>query len=315
MNIIVLGGGCSTEREVSLVSGRQIEKALKERGHSVEFVDMDFSMGMEGWSAFLEKCRNADIVFLALHGSPGEDGRLQGMFDLMNIPYTGAAMLASAIAMDKKTTKQILREAGVPVPGDAELSGLSKQEAGRLVDLQFPLVVKPSSGGSSVGVFIVKNEGELREALQKAAAYGSEVLVEEYIPGRELTLTVLDGKPLPIVEIIPKKNGTASGSDEEFYDYEHKYAPGFSEEICPADLPEEKTKELMALAVKAYNAMGLNAYARFDVRMNEEGNFFFLEANTLPGMTPTSLLPLEARTIGMDFGELCEKIIEVSLER
>ena len=295
MKIIVLAGGNSTEREVSLVSGGMIEKALRERGHEVSLIDVDFKMGPEDWGAFFARCKEADIVFFGLHGVPGEDGRLQGMFELLSIPYTGADYLSSAVCMDKVVTKQLLREAGLSVPGEFT----SPEEVER-----FPVVVKTSTGGSSVGVYIAQDKKELQEAYKKAAGFPGRVMLEEYIPGREFTLTVMDGEALPVIEIIPKSS---------FYDYEHKYEPGMTEEVCPADLPPEKTEELKALAIRAFEALSLNAYARFDLRMNEEGRFYFLEANTLPGMTPTSLLPLEGRTIGLEFGELCERIIEISL--
>ena len=295
MKVLVLAGGNSTEREVSLVSGRMIEKALRERGHEVEFVDVDFGMAPAAWGDFFARCKAADIVFLGLHGVPGEDGRLQGMFDLLKIPYTGAGYLASAVCMDKVVTKRLLREAGLPVPAD-----YASPEAVQ----SFPVVVKTSTGGSSVGVYIAHNQRELEEACEKAAAFPGKVMLEEYIPGREFTLTVMDGEALPVIEIIPKSS---------FYDYEHKYEPGMTDEICPAELSAEKTKALQALAIRAFEALCLNAYARFDLRMDEQGRFYFLEANTLPGMTPTSLLPLEGRTLGMDFGEVCERIIGITL--
>ena len=298
MKIIVLAGGDSTEREVSLISGHMVEKALREKGHEVEFMDLRFIRRPEEWGVILSKCAKFDIAFLALHGVPGEDGRLQAMLELAGIPYTGEGYLSSAICMDKVLTKKILREASLPVPAEYTL-----EEAGTA---GFPLVVKTSTGGSSVGVYIVQDQKELSTALEEAKKYGGEVMLEQYIPGREFTLTVMDGKAMPIVEIIPKSS---------FYDYEHKYEPGATEEICPAKLPEEETKALSELAEKAYRALSLKTYARFDVRRDEGGAFYFLEANSLPGMTPTSLLPQEGAAMGMDFAGVCEKIIEVSLKK
>ena len=298
MKIIVLAGGDSTEREVSLTSGHMVEKALRERGHDVEFMDLRFIRRPDEWGKILLKCAKFDIAFLALHGVPGEDGRLQAMLELAGIPFTGEGYLSSAICMDKALTKKLLWEASLPAPADYTLD--EAETAG------FPLVVKTSTGGSSVGVYIVKNKEELSTALDEAKKYGGHVMLEQYIPGREFTLTVMDGKAMPIVEIIPKSN---------FYDYEHKYKPGATEEICPAKLPEEETKALSELAEKAYKALSLETYARFDVRRDEDGAFYFLEANSLPGMTPTSLLPQEGAAMGMSFGEVCEKIIEVSLKK
>lgn len=340
MDIVVLCAGTSTEREVSIVTGTQVCKALREKGHNARLLDVFFGdkekkffetdydleakvEQIKGDSSRVESelkkrksligenvtdiCGIADVVFMALHGSNGEDGRIQAMFDLLGIRYTGTGYLGSALAMDKGMAKQLLVANHIPTPcgimlqknqPDAFSLDLLK-EAG----VEFPCVVKPCCGGSSIGVSIVQNEEEYQEAVSKAFSFESEIVVEKYIKGREFSVGVIGHKPYPIIEIIPL---------EGFYDYENKYKAGRTEEICPALLKENLTIEMQDLAVKTSEALRLNRYSRIDFLMDEEENIYCLEANTLPGMTPTSLLPQEAAALGIDFAELCEILVQES---
>ena len=244
-------------------------------------------------------CSMADVVFMALHGANGEDGKIQAAFELNGIPYTGTDHLSSAICMDKGITKDLFLGGGIPTP-----KGFSVRLGEPVGEVEFPAVVKVSNGGSSVGVYIVQNRQELEEALVKAKDYDDYVVIEQFIQGREFTCGLIDGRALPLVEITPLE-GT--------YDYRNKYQPGKTKETCPAELSEEKTKEIQRTAERAWKVLRLRSYARMDFMMAEDGAIYCLEANTLPGMTPISLLPQEAAAVGMDYGELCEKLIEVSL--
>lgn len=340
MKIVVLAGGISTERDVSLVSGSKIYAALKQNGHDV--ILLDVFLGYEGnpdevfdldvdWAEMVAPireiapdisevkksrkdqsnmlfgphviniCKQADIVFMALHGDCGENGKIQATFDLFDIKYTGTDSLSSALAMDKAYTKMIFESNGIKTPAAYMLNGPEDKREPKL-----PCVVKICSGGSSIGVFITRTMDEYRDAVKKAYTYEGKVLVEEYICGRELTDCVIEGKPLPIVEIVPLTG---------FYDYKNKYQAGATTEICPAPISAELTDKVQEAAVKAYNALGIKTYARMDFIMTEDGEVYCLEANTLPGMTPTSLVPQEAAAIGKSFPELCEWIIEISLKK
>ena len=340
MKIVVLAGGISTERDVSLSSGRGVYNALKERGHQV--ILLDVFLGYEGdpenifeldrdWvkdvapvsevapdiekvkalrkkpsnilfgDHVIEICQMADIVFMALHGDCGENGKVQAVFDLFGIKYTGTDSFSSALAMDKSITKQLFLQNGVPTPKSHLLTGKDDP-----YKPEFPCVVKVSGGGSSIGVYIVQNEKEYADAVQEAFRYDAKVLVEQYIKGREFTDCVIEGKPYPVVEIAP-----VSG----FYDYKNKYQAGSTVETCPAKISDELTKKIQDTALKAYQVLGIKTYARMDVLMDENGDVYCLEANTLPGMTPTSLIPQEAAVLGISYGELCELIIEISLKK
>ena len=340
MKIVVLAGGLSTERDVSLMSGSQIYKALKGNGHQVVMLDIylgydgdadkifeddrDFAKMVQQISTDapdLEKvkalragndrelfgpnviriCQAADIVFMGLHGDCGENGKVQAAFDLFGIKYTGTDSLSSALAMDKAITKQMFMSYGVSTPE----SYLLRDENDDYVP-NYPCVVKICNGGSSVGVYIVNNESEYKASLAEAFKYEGRVLVEQFIKGTEFTDCVIEGEALPIVQIIPKCG---------FYDYKNKYQAGSTEEICPAPVSEELTGRIQAEAVKAYNALGIKTYARMDFIVDADENIYCLEANTLPGMTPTSLIPQEAAAMGKSFAELCEWIIEVSLKK
>lgn len=341
MNIVVLAGGTSTERDVSLVSARLICQSLRRNGHRANMIDVflgtdeyadadEFFKDNNDLDAIgaalaartkdvpeleakraetkegflgphvLEFCKAADIVYMGLHGSNGEDGRLQAMFDLMNIRYTGTDYVSSAISMDKQLSKKIMASEGIPTP-----KGITLKKGHKLEYVPFPCVVKPCCGGSSVGVYIVNNEKEFKEAVDKAFALEDTIIVEEYINGGEFTCAVLDGKALPVVQIEPL---------DGFYNYKNKY-DGSTKETCPANVPNEVSDRMQYWAVKACEAAGVTTYARVDEMMNEDGQIFCLEINTLPGMTPTSLLPQEAAAVGMSYDELTEKIIEISLAK
>jgi D-alanine-D-alanine ligase len=338
MNIIVLAGGISTERTVSISSGEQVCAALRRKGHRAVLLDVyfgtkscdgtffpeEYDIGaaagqMREMTALVEEtkknrkeffgenvlalCRKADIVFLALHGENGENGKIQAAFDLMGISYTGTDYLSSAICMDKGLSRILLKEGGVPMAKGCSLKKEAKETKAEALGMSFPCIVKPCCGGSSVGVAVAENEQEFAKALSEAFSYEDEVVIEEYIKGREFSVALIHGKALPIIEIAPKQG---------FYDYKNKYEAGSTVETCPALLTEEQTEKMQGYAQKAYRILRLHTYARIDFMMDENGDMYCLEANTLPGMTPTSLIPQEAAAAGMGYDELCEKIIEIS---
>lgn len=346
MDIVVLAGGLSTERDVSFKTGDMVAKALRENGHRVILLDVFMGYGEEetdisdifakGEEAsvkvsgipevapdlakvkasrkdqsdcffgpnVIKICQSADIVFLALHGENGENGKVQAAFDLFGIRYTGSGYLSSAIAMDKGASKIFFREKGIPTPTGIKMNRrhpLTWKETG----LKLPCVVKPCCGGSSIGVSIVRSEEEFDAALKEAFRWEDEVIIEDYIKGREFSVGVISGKALPIIEIAPV---------EGFYDYKNKYKAGSAVETCPAELSEEITAKMQAYAEAAAEALGLSTYSRMDFLLDENDGIFCLEANTLPGMTPTSLLPQEAQVVGVNFNQLCEKLIQISME-
>lgn len=271
--------------------------------------------------ATLRSLPRTEVVFLALHGGQGEDGTLQALLDLTSVPYTGSGHLASALAMDKDLSKHLFRAASVPTPdwrmapisGDGRLA--TGDSAGKRAREEFtadverevglPVIVKPSKQGSTVGLSIVREIGQLWDAIEEAAKYDDEVMVEQFIPGRELTVGILGDEALPVGEIIPV---------HEIYDYECKYTAGMASEIFPADLTAEQTQTVQDLARRAFRALKLRGYARIDFRMAPDGVFYCLEANTLPGMTALSLIPQAAVAAGISFPELCERIVELALD-
>ena len=338
MNIVVLAGGDSPERAVSLTSGRLVCAALRRRGHRVLLMDVwrgltDAEIGNDPMALFrgatggedevlpdlpggknpvgenvLRLCALADVAFLALHGAAGENGQVQAMLDCFGIPYTGSGHGASFIAMDKPLCKTLVRQGGVLTPDWCVLDREESMECAfaRVSEtVGFPCVVKPCDGGSSVGVTMVDDVEALAPALSEAWHAGGRCMAERRIIGRELTVAVLDGHALPAVEIIPK---------DGFYDYENKYIAGRTEEICPAPIGEAATAALAQSAQLAFDLIGLRSYARGDYILDEQGRLWFLEFNTLPGMTPTSLLPQEAAAVGMSYEDLCEKIVQMALE-
>ncbi len=341
MKVVVLAGGISTERDVSLISGKMIYQAVKRLGHQAVLLDVflgmkrddiehifesgeDFArdiadireinpdisavkaMREDGGKSYfgpnvIQICQMADVVFLGLHGEDGENGKVQAAFDLLGIRYTGTDFVSSALSMDKSLSKELFVYNHIPTPAGTVV----KKGQETKTDVPFPCVVKVCSGGSSIGVSIVNEEAEYEAALEDAFRYDDEVIVEQYIKGREFTCCVLDGKALPIVEIAPK---------EGFYDYKNKYQAGSTVEICPAPLDEEHTKQIQKISEDVFRVLRLKKYARMDFMMDEAGNLFCLEANTLPGMTPTSLIPQEAAAVGMDYDHLCQKIIDMAME-
>lgn len=346
MKIVVLAGGISTEREVSLVSGTGICRALRENGHRAILVDL--FLGMEEVPADLESlfdapdglcadvhvrsqapdleavrrsrpdqspshigphvlelCAAADIVFLGLHGMDGEDGRIQATLDLLGVPYTGSGHLASAAAMDKAMAKRLMDAADIPTP-KWRLLEYSAGEAERLAEeLSMPCVVKTIGGGSSLGVYLPEDRDELRSALEEVLGYGAKVLVEERIFGRELTVAVLGDRWLPAVETVP--------AGKEF-DYAAKYQAGAALETCPAQVPQVVMEAAGELALRVHRCLGLEVYSRTDMILDEKGKLWVLEANSLPGMTPTSFVPKEAAAVGVGYNQLCQQIVDLSLQ-
>lgn len=338
MRITVLLGGVSAERDVSLSSGLRIAAALREKGHQVTCLDpaegvltretevqllaagvgsappsLEQLAGLAKGSlsptlGTLPEVTGADCVFLALHGGQGEDGTVQAMLDMTGVSYTGSGHLASALAMDKHLSKVVMRAAGVstadwqmapsPESGDA----LNADEIG--TELGWPVVVKPSKQGSTVGLSIVREPAELAGAIREAFRYDDEVMVERFVPGRELTVGILGEEALPTIEIKPVK---------ELYDYECKYTPGMAAEFV-AELDEGTAALLADQARLAFRALKLGGYARIDFRLDPDGHPWCLEANTLPGMTPTSLIPQAAVAAGVLFPELCERIVHLALD-
>jgi len=337
MKITVLMGGTSSERDVSLASGLRIAEALRSRGHDVKVVDTakgpvdrateqqmlaggvvktkpptpDELARMNAESladttARLPKRGECDVAFLALHGGRGEDGTIQALLDLAGVPYTGSGHLASALAMDKDLSKHLMRAHGVRTADWMMATDPKATPSAAEVErtLGFPVIVKPSKQGSTVGLSIVKQASELAPAIAEAFRHDDEVMLERFIAGRELTVPILGGEALPVGEIIPKK---------EIYDYECKYTPGMAVEVFPAALSAEQTAEVQRQAQQAFAALKLNGCARIDFRLNAAGEFYCLEANTLPGMTATSLVPQGAAAAGMDFPVLCERIAKLAL--
>lgn len=330
LRIAVLMGGTSAERDVSLASGIRITEALRACGHEVVAVDtvsglltgadeqrllaggvvktvppdtkalVRMNAAMQGT---LRSLPNADVLFLALHGGQGEDGTLQALLDLTGVPYTGSGHLASALAMDKDLSKHLFRAAGVPTADWLMAPVAAKQVE---ATLGFPVIVKPSKQGSTVGLSIVRTQAELQPAIDEAFVHDDEVMIEQFIAGRELTVGVLGDETLPVGEIIAK---------HEIYDYECKYTPGMAVEEFPAKLTDEETRTVQDLARKAFVALKLRGYARIDFRMSVDGTFYCLEANTLPGMTQTSLIPQAAAAAGISFPELCDRIVQLALDR
>ncbi len=311
MRVAVIMGGRSSEREVSLRTGQQVSQALRSRGYEVAEFDVD-----ENLVENLKKAR-VDVAYIALHGKYGEDGTMQGLLELMGIPYVGSGVLASALGMDKVMAKKLFRYDGITTPADDVVykEDLEKQDQGSLTrkileKVGLPMVVKPNASGSTVGVTIVQSRDELWGALKEAFRFDESVLVEEYIKGTEITATVIGNskaRVYPLIEIVPK---TA------FYDYEAKYTKGMSEHIIPPRLPEAQQARAKELALRAYKSIGCRGFARVDLIVrNSDGEPFVLEVNTLPGMTETSLVPDAARAEGIAFPDLVEMLLQLALGR
>ncbi|NLU23481.1 MAG: D-alanine--D-alanine ligase [Clostridiales bacterium] len=346
MKIVVLAGGLSTERHVALVSGTGACRALRSKGHKAILVDM--FMGLENYTGnladifdapdglcsdvrvestapdleavrksrkdqgpsllgkdVLTVCAMADVVFLALHGSCGEDGRIQATLDLLGVPYTGSGYLGSGMAMDKSVTKRFLDAEGIRNAPWRDIY-YTQADIPRLTEeLEVPCAVKIVNGGSSIGVELPDTKEELAKALHNLLHFGNHVIVEKKIKGREITVAVLGDRYLPAVEIVPHA---------DYFNYETKYQAGGATEICPAPITDEQWKNMGEAALKLHRALGLGVYSRTDFLLDEAGNDWCLEVNTLPGMTPTSLVPQEAAQVGMSYADLCEEIVRQSLE-
>jgi len=299
--VAVLKGGMSPERDVSLISGAAVAKALRDEGYDVTEIDVGHNI----WEQLHEA--DPDVIFNALHGEWGEDGRIQGILDLFGAPYTHSGVMASALAMDKHRSKAVLRDVGITVPKGTLAGRMSVAEAH---PMDPPYVVKPNAQGSSVGVYIVKEGANSPpKAVAENDAMGDLVLVEEFIPGRELTVTVMDGQALAVTEIIPTQG---------WYDYEAKYADGGSRHVVPAEIPSEVEELCKTWALLAHETLGCRGVTRSDFRFNDinadlsdiVNKIVMLELNTQPGMTPTSLVPEQAEYLGSNFGQLCRWIVE-----
>ncbi|MFN4131550.1 MAG: D-alanine--D-alanine ligase [Caldimicrobium sp.] len=302
LRVALLAGGTSSEREVSLKGAKAVYKALLELGHRVEIFDPAYDL-----PKLAQKSKEFDCAFLVVHGPLGEDGTLQGFLDMLGLPYQGSGVLGSALAMHKGISKILYKEAGLPVPKgflfrkETPFKEIEKQAE----TIGFPLIVKPATQGSSVGLSLVNTKEELTEAIDKGFTVDNELLLEEYLEGREITVGILEDQPLPVVEILSKKR---------LFDYETKYTPGLAEEICPADLPEELTKKAQNYALKAHKALYLRHYSRTDMII-KDNEIYLLETNTIPGMTETSLLPLSAKVAGYSFKDLVQKLLELALTK
>lgn len=345
MKIVVLSGGFCTERHVGLVSGSGVCRALREKGHQAIFVDM--FMGLENYRGKLEDifdapdgllekaaiettapdldavraarqdkspsvigkdvltvCAMADVVFLAMHGANGEDGRIQAALDLLGVPYTGSGYLGSAMAMDKAVTKRMMDSMGIRTAPWEDVH-YTKEDVPRLAqELMVPCAVKMVNGGSSIGMALPDTREELEKALYDLLPYGGHVVVEKKIKGREIQIAVLGDSYLPAVEIIPKG---------AYFDYVSKYQKDGAQEICPARITDKEWRQVGEMALKLHQGLGLAVYSRSDFLLDDDGKAWCLEINTLPGMTPTSLVPQEAAQVGYSYADLCEKIVMDSL--
>ncbi|MCM1114289.1 MAG: D-alanine--D-alanine ligase [Clostridium sp.] len=326
MKILVLAGGLSPERDVSLSSASQIAKALISKGYNVCILDLAYGIediaeleftdnirDIEDYkiskniTAFangkiiganvIAACKKADAVYLALHGDVGENGKIQALLDLNDIKYTGSKYDGCCLAMDKNISKIIAKQYKVKTP---KWSMNTKTD-----DIHYPCVVKPAGCGSSVGVAMVNTDAELTAAIHKAKQFDDTILIEERIIGREFSVGILDSQALPIIEIEPKSG---------FYDYENKYQPGMTMETCPANLTQKQTETLQKSALIMYKALHLGYYSRIDFMMDKDDSIYFLEANALPGMTPTSLLPQEAAAMEITYSDLCDRIVKAALK-
>lgn len=339
IKIAVLMGGHSAERDVSLATGTGVINGLRTAGYNAIGIDTALGANQLSEEKINELSRieenppstnelakldvdttiqtvsspdlkNVDVVFIALHGGIGENGTIQALLDMVGIPYTGSGVLASAAAMDKVTAKRIVSAAGITTAdyfykdSDAihDMNGLIKTIND---SIGFPVVIKPNDQGSSVGLNIAQSPSDLKSMVDTAKEYSDKVLFEKYIAGRELTVSILGDQALPVAEVIPK---------DGFYDYHHKYTPGLADKVVPAPLSDEETAEIQRLGLAAFKALGCQGYARVDFRYSEDKKWYFLEANTLPGMTQTSLVPKAAKAAGIEFPELLERIVEIALD-
>ena len=338
MRVIVLLGGDSPERDVSKVSGRAVAEALIRGGHDVLAMDtagphagqpLDFGaravqIGLEPPSDALLPANDAvhaierigahdfgdvDVVFVALHGGKGEDGTIQALLEMTGIPYTGSGVMASSVAMDKETSKRIFRDLAVPTPrGFAADATLPVDEIAAAIarECGYPAIAKPNSAGSSVGFSVIHAPDDVKAAITAAAAYDTRIVFEAFVPGREMTVAVLDGQALPVVEIVPQVG---------VYDYRSKYTPGSSRYQVPAEIPAPVTLRLQELALRCFHGLRCRDFARIDSRLTPENEPFCLEVNTIPGMTPTSLVPKAAKAAGLEFDAVVDRIVRLAAAR
>lgn len=342
MKIVVLAGGYSLERHVSLCSGAMVTKALRDSGHEIALVDLYFDvyesfstlaqeeipeahftvntsipnlteLEQEKWEnrekiigeGVIDLCHQGDLVFLALHGASGEDGRIQAILDVEGIPYTGSGHLPSALAMDKHLTKSLLPK-HIPTAKWKKVTVTAENIQNLVMSTSVPVVVKPINSGSSIGVSIAKDIESLQKALKSCLDLGGETILEEFIQGREIQVAILGEEALPAIEIIV---------DDGFYDMENKYVAGKAKEICPAEISQSLADKLSLYALEVFRTLGLSVLARADFIVTADETAYFLEINTLPGMTSTSLLPQEAAAVGIDYAQLCETIVKLSTEK
>jgi D-alanine-D-alanine ligase len=306
--VAVLKGGRSLERQVSLRSGARVEDALGRLGHEVVSIDAGHDL--------IRRLREADpdLAFIAMHGRDGEDGTVQELLEILGIPYTGSGVLACGRAMDKVLAKHLMLEAGIPTPEFFAFNETAFRELGAAdalgeieERLAFPIVVKPSSQGSALGVRFARSAADVPAAIVAAFSYDSRVLLERYVDGRDLAVSILDGEPLPVVEAVPH--------DDEFYDFEARYEIGRTDFVCPAELPDGLTAAAQELALRTYRLLGCTAFARVDLMLDAGGELTVLEANPIPGLTDTSLLPQAADAAGISFDSLIGRILELAFER
>jgi D-alanine-D-alanine ligase len=306
--VAVLKGGRSLERQVSLRSGARVEDALKRLDHEVVPIDVSLDL--------IRRLREAepDVAFIAMHGRDGEDGTVQELLEILGIPYTGSGVLACVRAMDKVLAKHLMVEEGIPTPeffafNETAFRELGAAEALPAIEerLEFPIVVKPSSQGSALGIKFAGSAGDVPAALVSAFSYDSRVLLERHVDGRDLAVSILDDEALPVVEAVPR--------DEEFYDFEARYEIGRTNFVCPAELPAGVTEQAQELALRTYRLLGCSAFARVDLMLDTGGELTVLEANPIPGLTETSLLPQAAEAAGISFDELVSRIVELALTR
>lgn len=307
MKVTVLLGGTSEEREVSLSSGAEVCAALREAGHEVTRVDPGVDPGAESAEGLRRlvgpDVTGADVVFIALHGGAGEDGTVQGVLDLLGIPYVGSGRLGCALAMDKDVTKRLLREAGIRTP-DWRTGLLPPEHIER--ELGLPVIVKAASGGSSLRLHLAHDRAELETALEAARGFGDVALHEAWIAGRELTVSIVGERALPVGEIIP---------EHELFDYTCKYEPGMAQEIFPAEISDDLAQELQATALEVHRVLRLRDVSRIDFIVDAQGRPWCLEANALPGLTPNSLLPRAARAAGRSLAEVCDELVRRAVAR
>jgi D-alanine-D-alanine ligase len=306
--VAVLKGGRSLERQVSLRSGARVEDALKRLDHEVVAIDVALDL------IHRLRATEPDVAFIAMHGRDGEDGTVQELLEILGIPYTGSGVLACARATDKVLAKHLMVEAGIPTPEFFAFNETAFRELGAAQALpaiedrlDFPIVVKPSSQGSALGIKFARSAGDVPAALVAAFSYDSRVLLERYVDGRDLAVSILDDEPLPVVEAVPR--------DEEFYDFEARYEIGRTDFVCPAELPAGLTELAQTLAVRTYRLLGCSAFARVDLMLDAAGDLTVLEANPIPGLTETSLLPQAAEAADISFDELVGRILELALEK